>query len=134
MSTAAEIAVGTETRTVDGQEEQIGADPRRLSSDQLRILGHQPMSATEAIRARCLDCCAGQPSEVRACMALACPSWPWRMGTNPWRSVSEGRRESGRRLAAQRAAKSSQLKSDLGADGGMAPATTLLPSAADRAE
>jgi hypothetical protein len=44
---------------------------------------------------------------------MACPSWPFRTGKNPWREVSEGRREAGRRLAAQRAAKSSELKSDL---------------------
>jgi hypothetical protein len=101
---------------------------------ELRLLGHEPRSPMEALRARCLGCCAGSTDEVRKCMALACPSWPFRMGINPWRTVSEGRRESGRRLAAKRAAKSSQLKSNLAADGGMAPAATLLPPGADRAE
>ena len=112
----------------------IGQDQRRMTQAELRQLGQEPMSATAAIRAHCIDCCGGSANEVRLCLALRCPSWPWRMGTNPWRSVSEGRRESGRRLAAQRAAKSSPLKSDLRPDGGMVPATTLLPSAADRAE
>ena len=99
----------------------IGRDPRGLTRDELWALGHEPMSPLEAIRAKCLDCCAGSAHEVRCCVAVACPSWPFRRGKNPWREVSEGRREAGRRLAAQRAAKSSDPKSDLdfseGSDG-----------------
>src|SRR5579885_2938946 len=62
-----------------------GRDPRRMARAELRAMGHRPMSPTQAIRARCLDCCAGSPDEVRKCVALRCPSWPFRMGVSPWR-------------------------------------------------
>jgi hypothetical protein len=81
---------------------QIGRDPRRMSPDELRALGHQPMSATAAIRSHCLDCSAGSADEVRKCMALFCPSWPWRMGVNPWRKpASETQRQAAREVAAR---------------------------------
>jgi hypothetical protein len=81
-----------------------GRDPRRMSPDELEAMGHQRMSVIEALRLRCLDCCAGSPNEVRLCVAVACPSWPFRMGKSPWRpKPSEGRlaamRERGRQLA-----------------------------------
>jgi hypothetical protein len=89
----------------DGQ--LIGRDPRILSTDELRALGHTPTPVLRAIRERCLDCCCEQPAEVRKCTAVGCPSWPFRMGTNPWRAPpSEERRaaavEAGRRLASLR--------------------------------
>lgn len=46
---------------------------------------HSAKSPQKAIRERCLDCCCGVPSEVRKCTAVACPSWPFRMGANPFR-------------------------------------------------
>jgi hypothetical protein len=98
MRTATNPAGGTETRVVDGVVERIGLDPRKMSQADLRALGHEPTSPLAAIRAHCLDCCAGQPGEVRSCIALNCPSWPFRMGTNPWRApVSQERREAARR-------------------------------------
>jgi hypothetical protein len=36
------------------------------------------------IRRKCLDCSAGQPSEVRLCPVTACPLHPYRMGENPF--------------------------------------------------
>jgi hypothetical protein len=60
------------------------------------------MSPLRALRARCLDCCGQQANEVAACSAVACPSWPFRMGTDPWRKpASEARREAARREMAQ---------------------------------
>lgn len=110
----------------------IGRDPRRMAPEELRALGHEPMAATAAIRAHCLDCCAGSADEVRKCIATCCPSWPWRMGLNPWRTVSEGRREAGRRLAAQRAEKAAASKSDLSADAGTpGPVHSPTPEVAD---
>jgi hypothetical protein len=91
----------------------VGRDPRRMSQDELRAMEHEPMSPMEAIRAKCLDCCAGSADEVRKCVAMTCPSWPYRMGKNPWRDVSEAQREAGRRLAAQRAQKSSDASYNL---------------------
>jgi hypothetical protein len=37
----------------------------------------------KAIRAKCLDCCGGQPSEVRKCPAIECPLYRYRFGRNP---------------------------------------------------
>ena len=97
-------------------EHLIGRDPRQMNSAELEAMGHAPMSPVEAIRAKCLDC-AGSSDEVRKCVAMTCPSWPFRMGKNPWREVSEARREIGRRLAARRHQKSSEAKQDLGENG-----------------
>ena len=75
-----------------------GRDPREMTQDELRAAGHEPMRPLRALRARCLDCCAGQANEVAACPVVECPSWSFRMGTNPWRKpASEARRASARR-------------------------------------
>ena len=103
--------VGTELGA-DGQH-PVGRDPRKMETQELQELGHLPMSPLSALRSHCLDCCANSADEVRKCVAVGCVSWPFRMGVNPWRSVSEGRREAGRRLAAKRAGKLADAKSDL---------------------
>lgn len=36
------------------------------------------------IRRKCLDCSAGQPSEVRLCPVISCPLHPYRMGEDPF--------------------------------------------------
>jgi hypothetical protein len=84
----------------------VGRDPRQVSRDELIAAGHKPTSALNALRARCIDCKAGELSEVRRCAHLDCPAWPYRMGTNPWQSpisadVLEARRRGGRKRAAQ---------------------------------
>lgn len=38
------------------------------------------VTRAKAIRLKCIDCCAGQPSEVRRCTAVKCPLFPYRMG------------------------------------------------------
>ena len=84
----------------------VGRDPRRMSKDELEQLGHAKVSPLRALRLKCLDCCNDSAQEVRLCTAVDCPSWPFRMGRNPW--ASEARREIGRsaarRLNAERAA------------------------------
>ena len=47
-----------------------------------------------AIRAKCLDCVAEQPQEVRLCPSENCPLWPYRMGHNPNRKGIGGFKES----------------------------------------
>jgi hypothetical protein len=81
-----------------------GRDPRTMSQDELVAMGHAPMSPLQAIRAHCLDCCGGSAHEVGKCMARRCPSWPFRMGTSPWRArpsdeQRQAMQERGRRLA-----------------------------------
>ena len=73
--------------TVHGGDGQlIGADPRKLGPAGLRELGHRPVSPLQALRERCIDCCTGSKTEVAKCVAVTCPSWPFRTGHNPWRT------------------------------------------------
>lgn len=44
------------------------------------------LTPMKAIRAKCLDCCCGQPSEVRKCPATDCPLFRYRFGKNPSRA------------------------------------------------
>ena len=85
MRSQAQVALGTEAGS-DGLA--IGRDPRKMGPDELRELGHMPMAPAAAIRAHCLDCCGGSSDEVRKCTAVRCPSWPFRLGANPWRARS----------------------------------------------
>ena len=64
----------------------VGRDPRSMSMGELEQLGHARLSPVWALRLRCLDCCNGSAQEVRLCTAVDCPSWPFRMGRNPWRT------------------------------------------------
>ena len=75
--------------------ELIGRDPKEVPSEILALWNkeHNPL---KALRARCLDCCCGSAPEVRKCTAVNCPSWPFRMGTSPWkapRQLSDEQRE-----------------------------------------
>ena len=53
---------------------------------ELQAMGFEPMPVLKGIRAKCLDCSGGMPSEVRDCLVRQCPLYPFRMGTNPWRA------------------------------------------------
>jgi len=49
--------------------------------EQRRDDGIEPrLHRSKAIRAKCIDCCGGQPGEVRLCTAFKCPLWEWRFG------------------------------------------------------
>src|SRR6266436_1715501 len=52
------------------------------------ILGeiHKPGPLLRIIRAKCIDCSAGSEAEVRKCTAINCALWPYRMGSNPYRT------------------------------------------------
>jgi len=41
------------------------------------------LTPVKAIRAKCLDCCGGQPKEVRLCPSAGCPLYWYRFGKNP---------------------------------------------------
>lgn len=46
-------------------------------------LGHRPKSgitASEAIKKFCLECCNGSVTERRLCTAVKCPVWRYRKG------------------------------------------------------
>lgn len=40
----------------------------------------KPLMRSKAIRAKCVECCAGSLAEVRRCKLYDCPLWPWRLG------------------------------------------------------
>lgn len=88
----------------------VGRDPRTMTQAELLALGHQAMSQGAALRAKCLDCCAGSPHEVRLCVAISCPSWPFRMGANPWRAPKQLSDEQ-RAVLTQRLASARRIKS-----------------------
>jgi hypothetical protein len=102
----------------------VGRDPREMTRAELELLGHGKKPLLRAMRARCLDCCAGQPNEVRLCTAVHCPLWPYRMSTDPWRKEpSEAQREHARTLAAKRRAEAGKQPS-----GGRESAKVELPA------
>ena len=68
---------------VDGGE-LIGRDPRSISVVEFQQAGIDGAAILAVIRAKCLDCCVHQPDEVRKCVAVACPNWPYRMQSNPF--------------------------------------------------
>ena len=41
------------------------------------------LTPIKAIRAKCMDCCAGQFVEVRLCAVEKCPLYEYRMGHRP---------------------------------------------------
>ena len=52
-------------------------------------LGRERSPVLKAIRAKAVDCCAGSPAEVRRCHIATCELWPFRLGSDPWRSPRE---------------------------------------------
>lgn len=57
----------------------IGKDPRRLTADDMADAGVPIRLAKAAIRAKCLDCCGDNAAEVRKCVSVSCPLWPFRI-------------------------------------------------------
>lgn len=61
--------------------ELIGIDPRDIPIADLQQLPGTK-SPIKVIRAKCIDCCGGNATEARKCVAVTCPLWPFRMGKN----------------------------------------------------
>lgn len=59
-----------------------GRDPSELTAEQFEAAGHVRAPLLRVIRAKCMDCCCQQQTEVRKCTAVACALWPYRMGHN----------------------------------------------------
>jgi hypothetical protein len=108
----------------------VGRDSRQVSRDELIAAGHKPMSAQRALRARCLDCCAGSATEVRLCTAVSCPAWPFRLGSSPWRPpASEARQEAQRQAGARLALRQSAATVHKGEIATLDVAAIALPPA-----
>jgi hypothetical protein len=74
-----------------------------MTPDELRAIGHEQQPVLKILRAHCLDCCGGSSDEVRKCIAVGCPKWPLRMGSNLWRQpASSAQREHARTLRGKR--------------------------------
>ena len=62
-----------------------------MKKDKLRKLsveaGHKKRPLLAVIRADCLKCCPDGPSDVRKCEVTDCDLWPYRFGTNPFRTT-----------------------------------------------
>jgi len=43
----------------------------------------KPLRPLKAMRAKCLDCCAGSSNEVKLCPLEECPLYPYRFGKRP---------------------------------------------------
>lgn len=41
------------------------------------------LTPIKSIRAKCIDCCCGDKTEVRLCTCTNCPLYPYRMGKRP---------------------------------------------------
>jgi hypothetical protein len=68
--------------------ELIGKHPGDVPPDFLS-LKFRAQNPLKAIREKCLDCCCGNAAEVRKCVAVDCPLWSFRIGTNPFRKKRE---------------------------------------------
>ena len=66
------------------------------------------MTPIKAIRAKCLDCCCGNPNEVKLCPCEDCALFPYRHGTNPFmkkREYTDEQRQQARERLKQNLAK-----------------------------
>jgi hypothetical protein len=80
--------------------ELIGRDPRKIQVETFNQAGLEGHPLLTVIRGKCLDCACQQESEVRKCVLITCPNWPYRMGANPFRAARELTEEQRERQAA----------------------------------
>jgi hypothetical protein len=57
------------------ESELIGKHPSAVSS-QLLDLKFRAQNPLKAIREKCVECCCGNATEVRKCVAVDCALWP----------------------------------------------------------
>ncbi len=60
-----------------------------------------------AVRAKCMDCAGGSCAEVRECVLVDCPLFPYRMGHRP---VFEGRERLKKKLTDEQLAKMQEAR------------------------
>jgi hypothetical protein len=58
--------------------ELIGRDPRKISAADYATATLDGAPLLKVIRAKCLDRAVEQESEVRKCVLVTCPNWPFR--------------------------------------------------------
>ena len=65
-------------------DETYGRDPRDMTTEELRAMGHEKLPMLKVIRAKCLDCSGDVLGEVRKCTSFSCALWPYRTNSNPF--------------------------------------------------
>ena len=92
--------------TTDPDGVVSGRDPRTISPAEFDASGIWATPVLDAIKAKCVDCSGGSRHEAMLCVAIKCPLWPFRAGTNPFRAKrelsDEQRRAAADRLSAAR--------------------------------
>lgn len=94
-----------EKALVEGIEAEVGRDPRHMDVAELNALGHEGQPLLQVIRTNCKECVGHSEAEVRRCRLIACVFWPYRMGSNPFRTremTEEQRVATAERLKAAR--------------------------------
>jgi len=61
-----------------------GRNPSKVALKDLKAAGFSKTPILRVLRAKCIDCCGGILSEVRACPITNCELWPYRMAKNPF--------------------------------------------------
>lgn len=65
-------------------------------------MGDEIRTPLKAIKQKCIECCAGQKSEVRLCETRGCALYAFRLGKNPYKKpLTDEQRE----ILAERARK-----------------------------
>jgi hypothetical protein len=80
------VTTHVEKAVVEGIETEIGRDPRHMAVVELNALGHEGQPLLQVIRANCKECAGYSEAEVRRCRLVKCLFWPYRMGSNPFRT------------------------------------------------
>ncbi len=75
---------------------------------------HRPMSPMQAIRRKCLDCSGQQMMEVKLCVVVACPLWPFRAGKHPYTTTRLLEANSGERACSGTWAAQNLLSAGIG--------------------
>lgn len=72
--------------TPDALSQEDAASKEEMQQDKVIVQRYMDRirNPTTAIRARCVQCCNGQPKEVQLCPATGCALHPFRMGKNPF--------------------------------------------------
>lgn len=66
------------------------------------------MTPLKAIREKCLDCCCGQPKEVKLCPVTKCPLYEFRFGHTKREMSEEARQKARERMLALKSREKNQ--------------------------
>ena len=72
--------MATMTRVTSFDEKIVRQGPVFCEGEAIPMKHGKRLTASQMIRAKCLDCSNGSCKEVRYCPVEACPLWPRRMG------------------------------------------------------